>query len=310
MELKRIAKDTSKHVFTLHGVDAQDRVVLRRELHRDKVEPFFARLPPVDVALEACGGSHHWGRVLTSLGHRIRQVPPQYLKPFVKRGKYDRNDAEAINEAASRSAMRFVPVKSADQQAGTLILKTRDLLVRQRTQLINAVFGLVVAQGTGKVAALLDRVAGDVTLPAEAREIIAILGEQIKDLDMRVTTLEARMKQAHKANPVSQLLEGIPGVGPIGALSLTLTVDPGQFQSGRHFAAWLGLTPRERSTGGKQRMGGISPAGDERLRQQNPCWPLPFRYQNEWFQGPLPLAEFQEDRAAKSGPMPLGRGPG
>jgi transposase len=273
MELKRIAIDTSKHIFTLHGVDAQDRVVLRRELRRDKVEPFFARLPPVEVALEACGGSHHWGRVLTSLGHRVRLVPPQYVKPFVKRGKNDRNDAEAINEAASRPAMRFVPVKSADQQAGTLILKTRDLLVRQRTQLINAVrghaaeFGLVVAQGTSKVAALLDRVAGDETLPAEAREIIAILGEQIKDLDMRVTALEARMKQAHKANPVSQLLEGIPGVGPIGALSLTLTVDPGQFQSGRHFAAWLGLTPRERSTGGKQRMGGISRAGDERLRQ-------------------------------------------
>ena len=169
--------------------------------------------------------------------------------------------------------MRFVPVKTADQQAGTMILKTRELLVRQRTQLINAIrghageFGVIAAKGTARVEALLDRVAGDPTLPEAAREMIALLGEQIKDLDIRIVALETRMKRAHKTNPVSQLLEGIPGVGPIGALSLALSVDPTQFHSGRHFAAWLGLTPRERSTGGKQRMGGISRAGDERLRQ-------------------------------------------
>lgn len=169
--------------------------------------------------------------------------------------------------------MRFVPIKSAAQQAGTLIPKTRDLLVRQRTQLINAVrghaneFGVIVAQGTCHVAALLERVASDATMPVEAREIIAVLGEQINDLDTRIAVLETRMKQAHKANPVSCLLQGIPGVGPLGALSFALTVDPSQFRSGRHFAAWLGLTPRECSTGGKQRMGRISRAGDERLRQ-------------------------------------------
>jgi transposase len=272
MELKRIAIDTSKHVFTLHGVDCQDRVILRRDLKRAQVEPFFRKLLATEVVLEACGGSHPWGRLLASLGHTVKLIPPQYVKPFVKRGKNDRNDAEAINEAASRPSMRFVPVKTAEQQAGIMILKTRELLVRQRTQLINAVrghageFGVIAAQGTARVEALLDRVAGDATLPEAARDMIVLLGEQIKDLDIRITALETRMKQAHKANPVSQLLETIPGVGPIGALSLALTVDPGHFHSGRHFAAWLGLTPKERSTGGKQRMGGISRAGDERLR--------------------------------------------
>ena len=141
MEFKRIAIDTSKHVFTLHGIDPRDRVVLRRDLKRAQLEPFFRELLPTEVVLEACGGSHHWGRVLSALGHTVKLIPPQYVKPFVKRGKNDRNDAEAINEAASRPSMRFVPVKSAVQQAGIMILKTRDLLVRQRTQLINAMRG-------------------------------------------------------------------------------------------------------------------------------------------------------------------------
>lgn len=273
MDLKRIAIDTSKHVFTLHGVDHQDRVVVRRELKRAQMEPFFRKLPPTEVVMEACGGSHHWGRLLAALGHAVKLIPPQYVKPYVKRGKNDRNDAEAINEAASRPTMRFVPAKTAAQQAATLILKTRELLVRQRTQLVNAIrghaggFGVIAARGTARVEPLLERVAGDETVPAEAREMIALPGEQIKDLDIRITALETRMKQAHKANPVSRLLEGIPGVGPIGALSLALTIDPARFRSGRHFAAWVGLTPKERSTGGKQRMGGISRAGDERLRQ-------------------------------------------
>jgi transposase len=273
MDLKRIAIDTSKHVFTLHGVDRQDRVVLRRDLKRAQLEPFFRKLCSTEVVLEACGGSHHWGRLLSALGHSVKLIPPQYVKPFVKRGKNDRNDAEAINEAAARPTMRFVPVKTAAQQAATMIVKTRDLLVRQRTQLINAMrghageFGVIAAKGTARVEALLERVAGDETLPEAARDMIAVLGEQIEALDIRIGVLERRMKQAHKANPVSQLLEGIPGIGPIGALSLALTIEAGQFRSGRHFAAWLGLTPRERSTGGKQRMGGISRAGNERLRQ-------------------------------------------
>jgi transposase len=273
MELKRIAIDTSKYLFTLHGVDHDDRVVLRRELRRDKLKAFFAALPPTEVVMEACGSSHHWGRLLIALGHVVKLIPPQYVKPFVKRGKNDRIDAEAINEAASRPSMRFVPVKGAEQQAATLILKTRDMLVRQRTQLINAVrghaaeFGVIAAKGTARVEPLLARIAEDDTLPAAARAMLAVLGGQIATLDAQIAELETQMRAAHKANPLSRLLEQIPGIGPISALSLALTIDPAQFRSGRHLAAALGLTPREHSTGGKQRMGGISRAGDERLRR-------------------------------------------
>jgi transposase len=273
MELKRIAIDTSKYLFTLHGVDHDDRVVLRRELRRDKLKAFFAALPPTEVVMEACGSSHHWGRLLIALGHVVKLIPPQYVKPFVKRGKNDRIDAEAINEAASRPSMRFVAVKGAEQQAATLILKTRDMLVRQRTQLINAVrghaaeFGVIAAKGTARVEPLLARIAEDDTLPAAARAMLAVLGGQIATLDRQIAELETQMRAAHKANPLSRLLEQIPGVGPISALSLALTIDPAQFRSGRHLAAALGLTPREHSTGGKQRMGGISRAGDERLRR-------------------------------------------
>jgi transposase len=273
MELKRIAIDTSKYLFTLHGVDHDDRVVLRRELRRDKLTAFFAALPPTEIVMEACGSSHHWGRLLIALGHVVKLIPPQYVKPFVKRGKNDRIDAEAINEAASRPSMRFVAVKGAEQQAATLILKTRDMLVRQRTQLINAVrghaaeFGVIAAKGTARVEPLLARIAEDDTLPAAARAMLAVLGGQIATLDAQIAELETQMRAAHKANPLSRLLEQIPGIGPISALSLALTIDPAQFRSGRHLAAALGLTPREHSTGGKQRMGGISRAGDERLRR-------------------------------------------
>ena len=273
MELKRIAIDTSKYLFTLHGVDHDDRVVLRRELRRDKLKAFFAALPPTEIVMEACGSSHHWGRLLIALGHVVKLIPPQYVKPFVKRGKNDRIDAEAINEAASRPSMRFVAVKGAEQQAATLILKTRDMLVRQRTQLINAVrghaaeFGVIAAKGTARVEPLLARIAEDDTLPAAARAMLAVLGGQIATLDRQIAALETQMRAAHKANPLSRLLEQIPGIGPISALSLALTIDPAQFRSGRHLAAALGLTPREHSTGGKQRMGGISRAGDERLRR-------------------------------------------
>ena len=273
MELKRIAIDTSKYLFTLHGVDHDDRVVLRRELRRDKLKAFFAALPPTEIVMEARGSSHHWGRLLIALGHVVKLIPPQYVKPFVKRGKNDRIDAEAINEAASRPSMRFVAVKGAEQQAATLILKTRDMLVRQRTQLINAVrghaaeFGVIAAKGTARVEPLLARIAEDDTLPAAARAMLAVLGGQIATLDAQIAELETQMRAAHKANPLSRLLEQIPGVGPISALSLALTIDPAQFRSGRHLAAALGLTPREHSTGGKQRMGGISRAGDERLRR-------------------------------------------
>ena len=273
MEFRRIAIDTSKSVFTLHGVDDQERPVLRRDVRRAQLEPFFAKLAPTDVVLEACGGSHHWGRTLEAMGHRVRLIPPQYAKPFVKRAKNDCNDAEAISEAASRPTMRSVAIKSAEQQAQAIILSARELLVGQRTQLINAVrghaaeFGLVAAKGTSRVAALLAAIADGDAVPQVARELLALLGRQIDHLDREIARLEAKMMVQHKAHPVSRLLAEIPGIGPIGALTLALRVDPAQFASGRHFSAWLGLTPREHSSGGKQRIGGISRAGDDRLRQ-------------------------------------------
>ena len=271
-EFKRIAIDTSKHVFTLHGVDRNDQVVLRRNLRRAQVEPFFAKLPPTEVVLEACGASHHWGRLLQANGHIVRLIPAQYVKPFVKRGKNDRNDAEAIGEAASRPAMRFVPVKSAEQQAQACVLGIRELMVRQRTQLVNALrghageFGVVAAQGAGGVAALRAAIAA-ATLPETASDMLNFLGRQIDALDREIAGLDAKLMAQHKANSVSRLLAGIPGIGPIGALTLALKVDPARFKSGRHLAAWIGLTPKERSSGGKQRLGGIGRAGDERLRQ-------------------------------------------
>jgi len=273
MKLKRIAIDTSKHVFTMHGVDEDERAVLRRDLRRQQVEGFFATLPPTEVVLEACGGSHHWGRRLSALGHRVKLIAPQYVKPFVKRGKTDRNDAEAISEAASRPAMRRVAIKSAAQQADALTLSARELLVAQRTQTINALrghaaeFGVVVAGGTGRVAKLLAAVAQDADVPQAARSLLAFLGQQVAHLDREIAKLDTALMAQHKANPVSRLLAEIPGIGPIGALTLAVRIDPRQFQSGRHLAAWIGLTPREHSSGGKQRMGGISRAGDERLRQ-------------------------------------------
>ena len=273
MEFKRISIDTSKHVFTLHGVDRQDRPVLRREVRRGQIEDFFAKLNPTEVALEACAGAHHWGRVLGALGHRIRLIPPQYVKPFVKRNKNDRNDAEAIGEAASRPSMRSVPVKTVEEQAAMMVVKHRELLVGQRTAAINALcghaaeFGVIVAKGTANIEALLSKLAAEPTIPAAAKEAFAAMGAHIADLDTRLAAMEKQLLEQHKTNPVSQRLAAIPGVGAITAITVALSVNPGNFESGRHFAAWLGLTPREHSTGGKHRLGRISKAGNERLRQ-------------------------------------------
>ena len=247
--------------------------MLRRNLRRSELMRFFEKLPPVEVAMEACGGSHHWGRVLTGLGHRVRLIPAQYVKPFVKRAKNDRNDAEAISEAASRPSMHTVAVKSAEAQASAMLLTVRELLVRQRTQLVNALrghaaeFGLVAAKGDKGLAALRREIAAQADLPAAARDALELLGEEIDRIATRLAPMEKALMAQHKANETSRLLAEIPGVGPLGALNFALRVDAGQFRSGRHFAAWLGLVPKENSTGGKQRLGGISRAGDERLRQ-------------------------------------------
>ena len=271
-QYKRIAIDTSKAVFTLHGVDHADRPILRTNLRRAQLIPFLRKLPPAEIAMEACGSSHHWGRELSKFGHTVRLIPPQYVKPYVKRGKNDRNDAEAICEAASRPGMHFVPVKSVSQQAQGMVLKVRETLAGQRTQLANtlrghaAEFGVVAAKGMSKIGPLLSAIEQETVIPSEARDMALLLGRQIEDLDTRIEEIDAKLTEAHKANAVSQRLATIPGAGPITALTLAVEIDPTAFESGRHLAAWAGLTPKERSTGGKQRMGGISRAGHERLR--------------------------------------------
>jgi len=272
-EITRVAVDTSKSVFTIHAVDVRDRPVLRRNLRRAEVVEFFGKLPPVEVAIEACGASHHWGRTLQAMGHRVRLIPAQYVKPFVKRGKNDRNDAEAISEAAARPGMSSVPVKSAERQANAMLLSVRELLVRQRTQLINALrghaaeFGLVRPIGDKGVAQLRADIATEATLPEPAAEALALLGAEIDRADARLAQIDAKMLARHKASPRCRMLAAVPGIGPIAALNLVTRVDFTQFKSGRHFAAWLGLTPRDHSTAGKQRLGGITRAGDEGLRQ-------------------------------------------
>lgn len=272
-EITRVAVDTSKAVFTLHAVDAAGQVALRRNLRRQDVEPFFAKLPPVEVALEACAASHYWGRTLQALGHSVMLITAQYIKPYVKRSKNDRNDAEAICEAAGRPDMRRVAVKSAQRQADAMLLSVRELLVRQRTQLVNALrghaaeFGLVAKLGDKGVTQRRVHAANDASLPRAAAEALALLGHEIDRIEARLAQIDAKLLAQHKATPMIQRLAQIPGIGPITALSLVTRIDISQFKSARHLVASLGLTPGEHSTGGKTRMGGISRAGDERLRE-------------------------------------------
>ena len=245
-QYKRIGIDTSKAVFTLHGIDQQDRPILRTNLRRAQLIPFFKKLPPTDIALEACGGSHYWARELTILGHMVRLIPPQYVKPFVKRGKNDRNDAEAICEAAGRPGMHFVPVKSVTQQAQGMVLKVRETLIGQRVALTNTVrghaaeFGIVAGKGAGKIVQLLSAIEQEAAIPPEAREMFVLLTQQIDEIDARIKEVDAKLNAAHKTNEVSQRLVTIPGVGPIIALTLAVEIDPGMFESGRHLAAWAG----------------------------------------------------------------------
>jgi transposase len=234
--------------------------------------PFFRKLAATEIAIESCSGSHHWARELTALGHTPRLVPPQYVKPYVKRGKNDRNDAEAICEAAGRPGMHFVPVKSLTQQAQGMVLKVRDTLIGHRTALGNTIrghaaeFGIVVGKGIRAVVPLLSAIEQEAAVPPEAKEMFALLGRQIEEIGARIKEIDAKLNVAHKASEVSTRLATIPGVGRVIALTLATEIDPAAFESGRHLAAWVGLTPKEHSTGGKQRMGKISRAGNERLR--------------------------------------------
>lgn len=272
-KITRIGMDTSKSIFQLHGVDTAENPVLRRKLTRREMVKFFETLAPTVIAIEACGGAHHWARLLTSLGHEVKLIAPQLAKPYVKRGKNDAADAEALCEAMSRPTMRFVQVKSAEQQAALMLVGTRTRLIQKRTQLANAVrgfaaeFGITAATGMCRIEPLLERIAGDETVPELARELFALNGKEYAQLQLEIGRVESKLMEWHRSDECSQRLAQIPGVGPIGASLLMMkTPDARMFRSGRDFAAWIGLTPRDHSTAGKARLGTITRAGDELLR--------------------------------------------
>lgn len=274
-QVSTIGLDIAKRVFQAHGADSTGNEVFRKKLARGKVLTFLASQPSCVVALEACGGAHHWGREITKLGHRVKLIAPKYVKPFVKRQKNDAADAEAICEAAQRPTMRFVAVKSAEAQAGTLVFRTRDLLVRQRTQIINALrghlteYGLVVAQGAAHMAELIDLIKDPrCELPQQARSILHVLIALLKDLGEKITLLDREISKRASEDPVARRLMSIPGIGPITATAVAALAPPVEtFKRGRDFAAWAGLTPLQRSTGGKQKLGATSKMGERTIRR-------------------------------------------
>ena len=274
-QITTVGLDLAKQVFQVHGAEANGSPVISRKLRRGEVLAFFKKLSPCLVGMEACGGAHYWAREIIKCGHDVRLIPPSYVKPFVKRGKTDAADAEAICEAVIRKTMRFVPVKSADQQATAMVLKTREILVRQRTQAINALrahmseLGIIAATGPAKVATLIEIVRDpvDARLPQAARFALSELANQIEETKKRIDKLEHAIVVEAKCDEDMRRLVTIPGVGVIIAASIkALVPDPHGFKSGRHFAAWLGLTPRSHSSGGKERLGRISKMGNSTLR--------------------------------------------
>jgi len=274
-EISIVGLDLAKSVFQVHGADEGGAVVLRKRLRREQVLGFFSTLPRCVVAMEACASAHHWAREIGTLGHEVRLIPPAYVKPFVKRQKNDAADAEAICEAAQRPTMRFVQPKSAEAQAAAVVFRTRDLLVRQRTQLINALrghlgeFGFVVRQGpghVGKLIALVEDSSSD--LPPDARSILAVMAETFQTIQSKIMLLDREIASRAKADPTARRLMTIPGIGPVAATALVaLAPDPSTFRRGRDFAAWLGLTPRQHSSGGKERLGRTTRMGERSLRR-------------------------------------------
>ncbi len=253
-QLIRIGIDTSKSVFQLHGVDAHEQPVLRKKLQRRQVLEFFRKLAPAKIGMEACGSAHYWARELKALGHDVVLLPPHYVKAYVKRGKSDAADAQAICEAMSRPSMRFVPAKSAERQAAQ---------IRGHA----AEFGLIAAKGLAKIEPLLARIQTDGALPKLAKGVFSILAEEHVRCEKALEALDAKLMALHRDNEMSRRLREIPSIGPINATALAIKVtDPKAFRSGRDFAAWLGLTPKNHSTAGKTRLGVITRAGDEMLR--------------------------------------------
>lgn len=274
MAIVTIGLDTAKSWFQVHGVDESGRVVLRRKLARGKVLQFFAGLTPCVIGLEACGGAHFWARELIKLGHDARLMPARYVRAYVKTNKHDAADAEACCEAVQRPGMRFVPVKSEEQQSTLMVHRTRDLLVRQRTAAVNALrghlaeFGITAAKGTAKARELMSLVGTDERVPAIARDALLQLVEQIRDSERKIEAFDKQLLSLARQNEVCCRVMTILGIGPIAATALAATVgNPRSFTSGRHFAAWIGLVPRQHSSGGKERLGRISKRGDAYLRK-------------------------------------------
>src|SRR5262245_39069116 len=276
MQITTIGLDIAKNVFQVHGIDANEKVVVRKQLRRSQVIAFFKALPACLVGMEACASAHYWARELRKFGHEVRLMPAKDVKAYVKRNKNDAADAEAICEAVRRPTMRFVGVKSAEQQGRLMQHRTRDLLLRQRTQVINALrahmaeLGIVAAQGREGFKTLLEIIADerDERLPADARASLVVLAAQLQALQTMIGSIEKRIMAQHRANEASKRVATIPGVGFLGASAITATVtDPNAFRSGRDFAAWIGLVPRQDSTGGKPKLGPISKQGDRYLRR-------------------------------------------
>ena len=276
MNISTIGIDLAKNVFQVHGVDAQGDVVVVRKLRRAQVIEFFAKVPACLIGMEACATAHHWARELTKLGHTVRLLPPAYVKAYVKRSKNDAADAAAICEAVTRPSMRFVPIKTEGQQASLAVHRTRDLFIGQRTQLINALrahlaeLGLVAEQGRDGFTKLVEMVwdEDNVSLPPAMRQALLAVVDQLEALGQQISKLDRVIMAQHKASDVSRRLESIPGIGVIGATAIAATVaDPSAFKSGRDLAAWIGLVPRQHSTGGKEKLGGISKQGDRYLRR-------------------------------------------
>lgn len=272
MQIHVVGLDIAKQVFQVHAADAQGRAVAQVRLRRAQVLDYFRALPPCLVGMEACATSHHWARELMALGHQVRLMPPAYVKPYVKRNKTDAADAEAIAEAVTRPSMRFVAVKSVDQQAALMLHRVRELLVRQRTMLATALrahlaeFGIIAPQGIHRVEKLAAEVQNPV-VPPLAREVLMLLVDELASVWRRIDVLEKRLVALHRADDVSRRLASIPGIGPITATAIANTVpDPTMFRSGREFAAWLGLTPKSHSSGGKDKLGRISKRGDRYIR--------------------------------------------
>jgi len=270
-----IGLDIAKSVFQVHGVDGAGQAVIRRQLKRRSVLAFFQKLQPCLVGIEACASAHHWSRELQALGHKVRLIPPAYVKPYVKRQKNDAADAEAICEAVTRANMRFVPTKTPEQQSGLVLHRARHLFIRQQTAVINAIrahlaeFGIVAPVGRHGVEELLNVVAdpNDRRVPEIARACLLALGSQLRRIKEQILEFDRLIMAWHRSNEISMRLDEAPGVGPVLATALVAAVaDPKSFRSGRNFSAWIGLVPKQHSSGGKNRLGNISKQGDRYLR--------------------------------------------